>query len=158
MVDIILTTGTGQGPTELSAFDSALNSAGISNLNLIHLSSVIPNNSKIIGKKYYTDPKEYGYKAYCVFSRNITSERGKKVYAGLGWLMKSDDSNGGLFVEHQGSSEEEVKQAIINSLTRMQEYRKEKYDKIQMKIVGIECNDKPVCALVCAIYKTEGWD
>lgn len=158
MVDIILTTGTGQGPTELSAFDSALNSAGISNLNLIHLSSVIPNNSKIIEKKYFTDPKEYGYKAYCVFSRNITSKRGDKVYAGLGWLMKSDTSNGGLFVEHQCSTEEGVRKHITDSLTRMQEYRKEKYTKIQMKIIGIECKDQPVCALVCAIYKTEGWE
>jgi len=157
-VNIILTTGTGQGPTELSAFDSALNSAGISNLNLIHLSSVIPNNSKIMEKKYFTNPEEYGFKAYCVFSRNATSKKGEKVYAGLGWLMKSDISNGGLFVEHQGSSEEEVRKLITDSLTRMQEYRKEKYSKIQMKITGIGCINQPVCALVCAIYKTQGWD
>ncbi len=72
--------------------------------------------------------------------------------------MKSDTSNGGLFVEHQGNSEEEVRKHIIDSLARMQEYRKEKYSVIKMKIIGIECKDKPVCALVAAIYKTESWD
>jgi len=42
---------TGNGNTEIAAFDEALHGAGISNLNLIYLSSVIPPKSKIkIGK------------------------------------------------------------------------------------------------------------
>ncbi|HTO01714.1 MAG TPA: pyruvoyl-dependent arginine decarboxylase, partial [Microthrixaceae bacterium] len=39
----------GHGPTSLSAFDSALAGAGVSNFNLIRLSSVIPPNSIVSG-------------------------------------------------------------------------------------------------------------
>jgi arginine decarboxylase len=42
MLEIQVTTGTGEGPTPLAAFDAALLDAGVANYNLILLSSVIP--------------------------------------------------------------------------------------------------------------------
>ena len=39
---ITLSTGTGEGPTPLAAFDAALVDAGVADHNLICLSSVIP--------------------------------------------------------------------------------------------------------------------
>ena len=38
-LDISITSGLGQGPTTLAAFDAALRDAGIANFNLIRLSS-----------------------------------------------------------------------------------------------------------------------
>ncbi len=45
---IYISSGRGTGPTSLSAFDAALNEAGVANYNLIRLSSIIPPDSKII--------------------------------------------------------------------------------------------------------------
>ncbi|MFH1183318.1 MAG: pyruvoyl-dependent arginine decarboxylase [Candidatus Moraniibacteriota bacterium] len=155
---ITVTWGTGVGSTKLSAFDKALWDAGIANLNLIPLSSVIPPNSEIEIRKLKSSnsEKNFGKRVYVVLSCKTTRKIGKSVYAGIGWRIVKK-SRKGLFVEHYGRTEAEVKKLIITSLTDMVKYRKEKYDKIEYKIVGIECKSKPVTALVCAVYKIERW-
>jgi hypothetical protein len=50
-MEIYLSTGIGEGPTPLAAFDAALN-AGIANYNLIVLSSVIPARSVMRRAKF----------------------------------------------------------------------------------------------------------
>lgn len=81
---------------------------------------------------------------------------GRFAYAGVGWRMVAKTKKG-LFVEHHGRSEAEVLRKITKSLTDMIKYRKEKYGKIEYKITGIECKNKPVSALVCAVYQIESW-
>lgn len=155
---ITITWGAGTGSTKLSAFDKALWDAGIANMNLIPLSSVIPPDSEIEIKRLRPTnaEKNFGKRVYVVLSSNRTSKIGKSVYAGVGWRMVKK-SQKGLFVEHHGHSEAEVKKLIKNSLTDMVKYRKEKYGPIQHKICGIECKKAPVAALVCAVYKIEPW-
>jgi len=154
-MEIKITYGVGEASTKLAAFDKALFDAGIGNYNLIKLSSIIPKRAKIkLGKIKYNQ-KEYGYKLYVVLSKCIETKPKKEAWAGLGWVQ--DQIGRGLFVEIEGSSEEEVKNLINKSLKSMEEYRSEKYGKINHKIVGIKCKNKPVCALVCAIFKSEGW-
>lgn len=46
-----LTTGTATGNTKLNAFDNALLDAGIGNLNLINLSSVLPSEIEFLNEK-----------------------------------------------------------------------------------------------------------
>jgi len=151
---IIVTCGIGEGETELSAFDSALFNAGIANLNLIKLSSVIPKGSDIVIEKF-NKKFDYGDRLYCVLSGFSTSVKGKFVYSGLGWVQ--DKEKKGLFVEHHGNTEEEVKRLIENSLNSMIKYRKEKFGEINYKITGTRCNGKPICTIVCAVYKIESW-
>ena len=154
-MEIKITYGVGEGPTELSAFDRALFDAGIANYNLLELSSVIPEGAEIKVGKINWNQKEYGYRLYVVMSRHSEKAVGKEAWAGLGWLQ--DKTGKGLFVEHVGSSENEIKELVENSLKRMQEYRKEKFGKINYKAAGIKCKGKPVCAIVSAVYKSEGW-
>lgn len=155
---INITWGTGIGSTKLSAFDKALWDAGIANMNLIPLSSVIPPESEIEIRKLKSSNAErnFGKRAYVVLSCKRTNKIGKSVFAGVGWRMVKN-SRKGLFVEHHGHSEVEVKKLIKNSLTDMVRYRKEKYGEIEYKIVGAECKEKPVATLVCALYKIEPW-
>jgi arginine decarboxylase len=154
---IIITSGTGEGLTELSAFDNALHQAGIANYNLIRLSSVIPPGSEIVIKKIDWNNKEYGHRLYLVYSEFSATKPGGEAWAGLGWI--TDEKTGkGLLVEHHGSSEAKVKKQINDSLKRMQDYRPDNYGKVSHKVVGIKCKGKPVCAIVAAVYKSEGWD
>ncbi len=143
-----------EGLTELSAFDSALLSMGVGNKNLIILSSVIPPSSEVA----LTPPQlkeTYGNRLYVVLSHHESSKPGDNVYAGLGWVLAEDGS--GLFVEHHGSSEDEVRDLIFNSLKDMASKRGLSFGEIRYKIVGGQVKDKPLSAVVCAVYKEEDW-
>lgn len=154
---ITITAGTGEGPTPLAAFDKALLDAGVANYNLIYLSSIIPPNSVIERKQYVTPPDEYGHRLYLVMACQRTEQAGTSAWAGIGWTQESA-SGKGLFVELHGSSQSEVEQAIDQTLTSMIVSRPCPYGPIQCEVVGKTCIDKPVCALVLAVYKSEGWD
>lgn len=155
-MNITITYGKGSGKTELAAFDSALWDAGIANYNLITLSSVIPPNSKIIVKKLNNNDKEIGNKLYVVLSKCTETLIDKTAYAGLGWITKEDES--GIFMEECGGNEIEIKSKINDSLESVIKYRKGNYESINYKIEKIKCIDKPVCAIVSAIYKSEKWN
>jgi len=154
---IIITEGKGEGLTELSAFDRALYDAGIANYNLIKLSSVIPENSQVISDKIDWNQKEHGYKLYVVLSECVESKVGKGAWAGLGWITQNKNCGKGIFVEHKGSSEQEVKELISKSLESLRDYRPEEYGDINYRIVGVKCKGRPVCSVVAAVYKSEAW-
>jgi len=155
-MEIRVTYGMGEGPTELAAFDKALFDAGIANYNLIKLSSMIPPGSKINVGKVNLNEKAHGDKLYVVLSENKASKPGDEVFAGIGWVVDKKGSKG-MFVEHHGSSESEVKELIMKTLESMRSYRPDGYGSVQCKIIGTKCKKEPVCALVCAVYKSEGW-
>jgi arginine decarboxylase len=151
---IYLTKGTGEGKTKLSAFDKALCNAGISNLNLILLSSVIPANSEIIFAKPRIKVEDYGQKLYLVLAKKVETRKNKLAVAGLGWVQAKDGR--GLFVEHEGESEREVKNLIENSLKDLMKNRPEyNYGKINCLFSSIKCEKNPVCAIVAAVYQIE---
>lgn len=153
---IHITTGTGEGPTPLAAFDAALINAGVANYNLLYLSSVIPQNGVIQRAKYVAPTDEYGYRLYVVVARQDEYQQGKSAWAGLGWTQ-NEDSGCGLFVEIHGSNRVQVEGDIQATLAAMVASRSLSYGAIESEIVGIECRGKPVCALVVAVYLSEGW-
>ena len=161
---IKVTKGTGEGLTELSAFDNALQNAGISNYNLIYLSSVIPYGYEPKLEKPAVNESEFGHRLYVVIASQKESRVGYEAWAGIGWVMADgstgspqETSKGGLFVEHHGETEDEVKDLITKSLNTMKANRAEKYGEIKHEISGIKCAKEPVCALVAAVYKSENW-
>ena len=80
---------------------------------------------------------------------------GREAWAGLGWIQ--DKEGHGLFVEHKAESEEAVIRLIKNSLEDMRQNRKYNYGKINYLTAGIKCRNKPVCALVAAVYQSRSW-
>lgn len=157
MKTIHVTKGTGTGGTKIAAFDAALFNAGIADFNLIRLSSIIPPQSVIERSPYIKSEHDFGNKLYLVYASEIQSEAGKEAWAGIGWVTATDGSQKGLFTEHEGHSEQEVLNLITETLTAMTAYRTDSYGEIEYEIVGIPCTDKPVCALVAAVYESEGW-
>lgn len=154
---IYITSGIGKGQTNLSAFDAALWDAGIANFNLIKLSSIIPPASKIEVKNINNNgSNDFGNKLYVVLACKRESEKGREAWAGIGWVQAKDGR--GLFVEHEGSQQAEVIRLIKDTLSDMVKYRKEKYGEIHYQVVGTTCEDRPVCAVVAAVYQDEGWE
>jgi len=154
-MEIFITAGKGEGNTLLSAFDKALNDAGIANYNLIYLSSIIPPSAKVKLLKPHLQNKEYGNRLYVVMAKAIQVDFGKETWAGIGWVQSRDGR--GMFVEHIGENKNDVARLIKKSLTDMKKYRKWQFGKIHYAVTGVECKNKPVCVVVVAVYKSENW-
>jgi arginine decarboxylase len=160
-MNIHLATGLGSGPTALSAFDSALNHAGIANYNLLRLSSVIPPDSTLTVHKG-TIPAEimpgtWGDRLYVVMAEQRVDTPNVEAWAGIGWVQEKK-SGKGLFVEHEGTSEKAVRRDIEQSLSALMATRNVDFGEIQMKVVGKTCIHHPVCAMVVAVYQASDWE
>lgn len=158
MMTINLTAGIGTGPTKLSAFDAALNHAGVANYNLIRLSSVIPPSSEIIvhDGPIPKIPGQWGDRLYVVMAEERVDTPNTEAWAGIGWVQEKD-SGRGLFVEHQGKSQKYVEESIRQSLNALMATRNVDFGEIHMKVAGRICKHEPVCALVVAVYQADAW-
>jgi arginine decarboxylase len=157
---IFVTSGIGTGPTTLSAFDAALNHAGIANYNLIRLSSVIPPKATIISQATPIPrdimPGEWGDKLYVVMAEQRVDTPNAEAWAGIGWVQ-DEESGRGLFVEHEGGSERAVRRDITQSLEALMATRNVNFGKIEMQVVGRACTHHPVCAMMVAVYQVSDW-
>lgn len=156
-MQIIITSGTGEGSTPHAAFDAALIKSGIANYNLICLSSIIPVGSDIQRTKFIAPIEEYGYRLYVVMARHDERKPGKIACAGLGWVQDKETGRG-LFVEQHGTDKAEVQRATEVTLESMMSSRPYIYGQIQYEMASIECHEKPVCAVVIAVYQSQGWE
>jgi arginine decarboxylase len=159
-MQIHIAKGIGTGPTTLAAFDSALNDAGIENYNLLRLSSVIPPNSELIihddSLKKTTMPGQWGDRLYVVMAEQRVDKPNEEAWAGIGWVQDPETGKG-LFVEHEGLSEQSVRRDITQTLEALMATRNIDFSPIHMEVVGRTCTHQPVCAMVVAVYQASDW-
>ena len=155
---IRISRGVGTGPTRLAAFDAALHDAGIANFNLIRMSSVIPPGSvvqQVPGTQQL--PGQHGDLLYCVYATAYASTPGDEAWAGVAWSNRQHDS-AGLFVEHHGGTEAAVRHDLQATLEDLGHRREGDFKVGGQVLSSVHCDDRPVCALVVASYRTVGWD
>jgi arginine decarboxylase len=155
-LNIHLSSGTGEGPTPLAAFDAALMNAGVANYNLLCLSSVIPPNARIVRAKHRTQPDDYGRRLYVVMSQMRQSRPGHHAHAGIGWVQEGDDGRG-LFVELHDDDRDRLEHDLHATLGAMRRLRDVHYGPVQTAIASRVCARQSVCALVVAVYACEPW-
>lgn len=156
-MNIQLSKGVGSGPTKLSAFDAALNDAGIANYNLIKLSSVVPPGAVIERRPVKANPHgTWGDRLYVVMAEMRVDTPNAEAWAGIGWVQEKG-SGRGLFVEHEGASEATVRKDIKQSLKALMAIRNVDFGLVQMEVVGAICVHMPICALVVAVFESAGW-
>jgi pyruvoyl-dependent arginine decarboxylase len=153
-LDITIRSGSGTGRTLLSAFDHALQGAGVADFNLVTLSSVIPPASRIRSVEGVL-PGGHGDLLFCVRAQAFAERAGDEAWAGLGWC--TDDTGGGLFVEHHGETEQSVAEQIELSLGDMNANRGGGYGPVHMALASAVSTGAPVCALVVAAYRVSSW-
>jgi arginine decarboxylase len=151
-----MSTGLGAGPTPLAAFDAALTNAGVANYNLLYLSSVIPPNARIVRGARTTPAEEYGRRLYVVLSQMREERPGRHAHAGIGWIQQ-ESTGRGLFVELHGGDRTRLEHDLHATLEAMRASRAIDYGSVQTEIASVRCTDRPVCALVVAVYKSEPW-
>jgi arginine decarboxylase len=163
-MQIPLVAGVGHGSTLLSAFDDALRACGVLNYNLIPLSSVIPPATDVVPmERYVPSTDEHGHRLYVVKAEMRSDHAGKHLGAGIGWYQWGDGR--GVFVEHEaigstrGAVATEMDYRICNSLRDLCAARNVPFDLrlVRSHRVFAEVEDRPTCALVLAVYQSEGW-
>ncbi len=155
-LSIAVGAAAGYGLTELSAFDSALQELGVENRNLLKLSSVIPPGSTISEPGGRLPPYgAWGDRLYVVMAEMRTSTRDAEVHAGIAWAQ--DETGRGIFVEHAGHSEQQVRSELEHTLQDMCDHRAADLRPGGVIVTGATCTNDPVCALAVAVYGSEPW-
>ena len=149
----------GSGATPLAAFDSALIKTGTANYNLIRLSSVIPPKAEIVElhEAVMPDlPGKWGDRLYLVYAEMRTETHNEEAWAGIGWVVDPQTGRG-LFVEHEGHSEQKVRRDVTDSLNGLLKNKEMGPQEIKMHVVGAKCEGEPICAFVAAAYQVSSW-
>ena len=98
------------------------------------------------------------HKLYVVIAEGYEAEAGKKAVAGLGWVTANHTKGKGIFVEHFGNTREVVADYIKSTIESMTCYRPEEHGEIQIEFSEAESTGDIACAVVAAVYKSEGWE
>lgn len=155
---IYVATALGDGSTRLAAFDSALQQAGVADLNLIPLSSIIPPAAQVERRTIPRQSVTFGDRLYCVIASQTTSEPQELASAAIGWTIDSTDGRG-LFAEAHGSDETEVEANVRGTLADMQRRRNDgDWGPIEVaQATSPRCEGRPLAAIAIAAYTVEGW-
>ena len=155
---IQIATAVGTGPTKLAAFDDALLRCGVGNFNLIRLSSVIPPATEVVKAEGRVDVLgNWGDRLYVVMAEQRVDRVGREAWAGIGWVQH-EPTGRGLFVEHEGLSEDQVCSDIEHSLAALVQGRPGvEFGEPQMVVTGGRCFGEPICAMATAVYESAGW-
>ncbi|MEV6343009.1 pyruvoyl-dependent arginine decarboxylase [Actinoplanes sp. NPDC051851] len=149
---------TGSGTTSLAAFHDALVQMDCGFYNLVRLSSVIPPGTTVDPSGKAGVPEgAWGDRLFCVYAEQHATLPGEEAWAGIGWVQRRD-GQGGLFVEHEGTSEAFVTNAIRASLRDLVKGHEDAFEPADYVVHGAVCQDEPVCALVLAPYETVAWN
>jgi arginine decarboxylase len=99
---VSITSGKSEGPTRLNAFDNALLDAGIGDVNLIPVSSILPANTDIVELPHIKE----GEMVNCVLACAHSNRPGDLITAVVA-VATSDDF--GCVVEHSGINQNSEK-------------------------------------------------
>lgn len=148
----------GTGTTTLAAFDDALLRNGIGNFNLIRLSSVIPPCTEVVPRPGRLDIEgDWGDRLYVVMAEERVERPGREAWAGIGWVQ-NEETGRGLFVEHEGNSEDQLHADLERSLSGLVQARPgNSFGPVQSVVAGARCEGEPLCAMVVAVYEAESW-
>ena len=125
---IAIVSGKDEGPTKLNAFDNALSNAGIGDVNLIKVSSMLAGNAEIVKL-----PKlKAGAMVNCVLSEITSDKPGDQITAVIAVAIGEEL---GCVVETTGINKDA--DDLLDEAKMMVEYMMEKRD-IEIKDLLIE--------------------
>ena len=125
---IAIVSGKDEGPTKLNAFDNALLAAGIGDVNLIKVSSMLEGNTEIQD----IVPLKPGSMVKCVLSSITSDNPGDEITAVVAVAI---GENLGCVVEETGTNENpaKLKDKAIFMVKYMMEIRNETIKEIVVK-------------------------
>ncbi|NYB26864.1 MAG: arginine decarboxylase, pyruvoyl-dependent [Methanobacteriaceae archaeon] len=143
---VSITSGKAEGPSKLNAFDNALLAAGIGDVNLIKVSSIIPTGAEIVELPQFPAGKMVN----TVLSYVSSSREGDQLCAVIAVAI-SDEL--GCVVEHGGINQdpEKVKGEALDMVNSMMRIR-----GLEIKDIIIKCQEHRVknqgAAIAAVVY------
>lgn len=115
-----IVSGIGMDCSELNAFDLALKKAGISECNLVGVSSILPEGCREVDPESITP----GAITFCVIAR-MDGKVGETIGAGLGYgWLEGEGKRFGVVCEHHGHySEDHIREMLETKLEKMAKMR-----------------------------------
>lgn len=99
---MFLTKGVGRHKYQLKSFEEALRKAGVAQLNLVQVSSILPPTCKIISREKGLKELTPGAISFCVMARSDTNEHGRLVASSIGVAVPKDQNKWGYLSEIHG--------------------------------------------------------
>jgi arginine decarboxylase len=99
------TKGHGVHTQKLNSFEMALRDAGISQFNLVRVSSIFPPNAKIVSPKVGLQALQPGQIVHCVMADSATNEPNRLIAAAVGLARPRDPGQFGYLSEHHSFGE-----------------------------------------------------
>jgi arginine decarboxylase len=145
------TAGHAEGGTALNAFDNALLAAGIGNINLIKVSSILPPEVPVV-ELPKIKPGALIPTAYAAMTSEVP---GETVAAAVGYAVPDDPAKNGVIMEFHGhASRMEAERQIERMLEEAFRVRGEPIR--EMKIVAVEHTVERIgCALAAIALLAE---
>lgn len=142
---VILASGAAEGGTELNAFDNALLKAGIANLNLVYVSSILPPKALIT---YEVPFIEKGTIVPVVIAKVLSDKAGEKIASAIAIGVGEEF---GVIMEHSGKgSKEEIEEVVKRKVE--EGFRVREMELKELHLVSVEHTVKKLgCAIAAAI-------
>ena len=96
---MFFTKGVGHHKYELRSFELALRDAGIEKCNLVHVSSILPPECKIISRNEGIKEIVPGMITFCVISRSTSNEPRRLIASTIGCAMPAQGFGHGYLSE-----------------------------------------------------------
>lgn len=137
------TAGHAEGGTALNAFDNALLAAGIGNVNLVRVSSILPPEVAIV-ELPKIKPGAIVPTAYAAMTSDVP---GETIAAAVGYAVPDDPAKNGVIMEFHGRSTREEARRVIEAM--LEEAFRVRGESIRdMKVFAVEHTvERTGCAL-----------
>jgi arginine decarboxylase len=137
------TAGHAEGGTALNAFDNALLAAGIGNINLLKVSSILPPEVPVVDL-----PKiKPGALVPTAYAAMTSETPGETVAAAVGYAIPDDPAKNGVIMEFHGVARRDEAERQIRSMLD-EAFRVRGETITEMRVVAIEHRVERIgCAL-----------
>jgi arginine decarboxylase len=143
-VNYTLAVGAAEGPTLLNAFDNALLEAGIGNVNLIRVSSILPPGAKYV-EALHIPPGSLVPTAYGTHASRVHGER---ISAAVGVGVCTDSF--GVIMEYEGMGTREEAEAEVARMLKAA-FEQRQMQVHEMRIRGVEHRVRSIGSVVAAV-------
>src|SRR5262245_56474040 len=145
------TAGHAEGGTTLNAFDNALLAAGIGNINLIKVSSILPPEVPVI-ELPKIKPGALIPTAYAAMTSDVP---GETIAAAVGYAVPDDPAKNGVIMEFHGHADREQAENAIRAMLD-EAFRVDRKSIREMKVFAVEHTVERIgCALAAITLLAE---
>jgi arginine decarboxylase len=111
---VAATSGAAEGGTQLNAFDNALLAAGIGNVNLVKVSSIVPPDVDIVPLPRIK-PGAIVAAAYAAMTSDTP---GETIAAAVGYALPEDRTKAGVIMEYHDRTDRQTAEDTVRAMLR----------------------------------------